>query len=220
MKDKLDKETKEVLDQQKKIKELTQHEGWALAKAALTKKIASLLMLGDVAAGDPTAVTIIVGVAVQIVKFQASGKFTDPHSVKFRVKILAKRVLAKGVVVIGNTRIIKQVLELVAREHGPIAHIHVIAGPVTVHFFVKTADLIEGVLGCRAAVDFPAIPQGFCILVGPPIPFRRRIEVEIIHLAYRSREEGSGELLIRVPKLLEVVRTNLNPVLKGDDEFT
>jgi hypothetical protein len=49
----MDNETKEILTEQQKLKLLTEHEGWGIARTILTNKILDLQMIGGIDKSSP-----------------------------------------------------------------------------------------------------------------------------------------------------------------------
>lgn len=62
---KLDRETRELLTEQEKIKLLTQHEGWGIVKKMLMEKVAGLLNISDMNPKEPLGGSLIAEIGIR-----------------------------------------------------------------------------------------------------------------------------------------------------------
>lgn len=62
---KLDKETRELLTEQEKIKLLTEHEGWGMVKGMFLAKVASLVNISDMDPMKPLGGSLIAEIGIR-----------------------------------------------------------------------------------------------------------------------------------------------------------
>ena len=62
---KLDKETRDTISDQEKIKKLTEHEGWPLVRALILKRAAELINISDINVLNPVSGNLIAEIGMR-----------------------------------------------------------------------------------------------------------------------------------------------------------
>ena len=62
---KLDKETKEMMTDQEKIKRLTEHDGWPLVRNLILKKAGELINISDINVANPSGGNLVAEIGMR-----------------------------------------------------------------------------------------------------------------------------------------------------------